>query len=355
MKRNNLGLVLLIALMAGTGWFLLKGLSLGSLWAALKGLKPGWLLLGLGLMFVFVGSEALCSRIILGKLGHKPNYRQCLGYSFIGFYVSSITPSSTGGQPAQIYQMTKDEIPAAHGALNMMLIAVCYQVMSLGYAIAAFCFLHSDRAALGGGLGLLLLYGGAVLAVLTGGMLVLMFFPHLARRLSGGILTILVKLRLIKDAGKAEAKLEKQMEEYRVGAACFRANPVLLPLLMLITFVQLTALYAVPYAVYLAFGLHGASILQVVGMQALVSVAVGSLPLPGAMGAAEGGFITAFALFFGAGLVTPAVLVSRGISFYSFLLVSGGVTLAIQLHNRRRTGAERPKEVCSGSTLTKAA
>ena len=336
MKKKDLGLVLLVALMVGTGWFLLRGLSLGSLVEVLKGLKPGWLLVGLGLMFLFVGSEALCSRIILARLGHRPTYRQCLGYSFIGFYVSSITPSSTGGQPAQVYQMTKDDIPAAHGALNMMLIAVCYQVVSLGYALAAFLFLKDDRAALGGGLGVLLIYGGGVLTVLTIGMVALMFLPNAARALAGGILNLLVKLRLVKDREKAWGKLERQLDDYQTGARCFRANPALLPTLLLITFVQLTALFAVPFAVYLAFGLHGATVVQVIGMQALVSVAVGSLPLPGAVGAAEGGFIAAFALFFGAGLVTPAVLVSRGISFYFFLLVSGGITLAIQLSNRKR-------------------
>lgn len=343
MKKNNCGFILLVALMAGTGFFLLRGQTLSSLFSAIRGLKPGWLLLGLGLMFVFVGCEALCSRIILGKLGHKPSYRRCLGYSFIGFYVSSITPSSSGGQPAQIYQMTKDDIPAAHGALNMMLIAVCFQVVSLAYALGAFFFLRSERAALGTGLGLLLLYGALVVTVLTVGMLILMFLPNAAKKLSGGVLWLLVKVRLVKNRAKAEDKLGLQMEEYRAGAACFKKNPLLLPALLAITFIQLTVLYSVPYVVYLAFGLHGASIIQVVGLQAIVSMAVGSLPLPGAMGAAEGGFVTAFSLFFGTGLVTPAVLVSRGISFYSFLLLSGGITLAIQWNNRRRAGEKKPR------------
>ena len=66
------------------------------------------------------------------------------------------------------------------------------------------------------------------------------------------------------------------------------------------------------------------------------ALAVASLPLPGAVGASEGGFVAAMKLFFGAGLVTPAVLVSRGISFYSFLLLSGCVTLLVHLRTRNR-------------------
>ena len=118
---------------------------------SLSTIQPGYVLLGLGLMFCFVGCEAMCSKLILARLGHHLHYRRCLGYSFTGFYVSSITPSSTGGQPAQIYYMSKDSVPAAHGSLNMMLIAVCYQVVTLGYAVAAFLLLPSVRAGMGAG------------------------------------------------------------------------------------------------------------------------------------------------------------------------------------------------------------
>ena len=94
----------------------------------------------------------------------------------MGFYVSSITPSATGGQPAQIDYMSRDGVPAAHGALNMMLIAVCYQVVVIGYALAV-ALLRFDRVAnLGGGLGLLLLFGAVVNGALTAGVSA-MFLP----------------------------------------------------------------------------------------------------------------------------------------------------------------------------------
>ena len=59
------------------------------------------------------------------------------------------------------------------------------------------------------------------------------------------------------------------------------------------------------------------------------------------MGASEGSALRAFGMFFGPGLVAPAVLVSRGISFYSFLLISAGVTLGMHLKHRERVPAER--------------
>lgn len=335
-RKSLLGIGMILALMALTGYLLLKDLSLNKLAGILAQVKPGWLLLGLGLMVAFVGCEAMCSHLILGRLGHRASYRRCLGYSFVGFYVSSITPSSTGGQPAQIYYMSRDNIPAAHGALNMMLIAVCYQVTVVCYALVVVLSHFKLVTNLGNGLMLLLLYGTLVNGALTAGMLCLMFLPNAARKLTGGVLRLLVRLRLVRNEQAAREKLERQLAEYRRGAECVKANPGLVPVLLGLTFLQLTALFAVPVMVYNAFGLTGSSAVSIICTQALVTLAVSNLPLPGAVGASEGGFVTAMALFFGPTLVTPAVLVSRGISFYSFLIISGGITLLVHLRSRQK-------------------
>ena len=340
-KKTFISATVLITLTVLTAVLLLRGQSLSQLAGILRGLRPGWLVLGLGLMLAFVGCEALCSRLILSRLGHRVGYPQCLGYSFTGFYFSSITPSATGGQPAQVYYMSRDGVPPAHGALDMMLIAVCYQVVIVVLAGAAALLRPGLVAQMGTGMGLLLLYGGAVNLALTAGMLCLMFLPGAARRLSGWVLALLTRLRLVRRPEFVREKLERQLEEYRAGARCIKANPVLTVCLLGITFVQLTAQFAVPFAVYRAFGLTGHGPVEIIAAQSLVTLAVASLPLPGAVGAAEGGFLRAMAIFFGLGLVTPAVLVSRGISFYTFLLISGGVTLLV--HLRRRSAATPPQ------------
>lgn len=336
-KKNLIGGILLLALMVLTLYLLLKGQPISHLLAILTRIELRWIFLGLALMLAYVGSEAMCSKLILTRLGHVPPYRRCLGYSFVGFYVSSITPSATGGQPAQIYYMSKDEIPVAHGALNMMLIAVCYQVAILIYAAVALLFCPGLLTAMGTGLGLLLIYGTAIMVVLTVGMLMFMFLPHAARRLMNAILGWLVKLHILKDRESMQKRLDHQMEEYRAGAECIRRNPGLAPGLLGLTLLQQTCLFAVPFMVYKAFGLSGHSAFEVICAQALLTLAVSMLPLPGAVGATEGGFILFFTVFFGTDLVTPAVLASRGISFYAFLAISAVATLTVHLLMRRRT------------------
>lgn len=349
-KKSWLGLLMMIALMCITGIVLFRGQPVSLLWACMKNLNPWYVLLGLALMFGYVGCEALCSRLILGRLGHKASYRHCLGYSFVGFYVSSITPSATGGQPAQIYYMSKDKVPAAHGALNMMLIAACYQVSTLIWGGAVWILFPAVRAVMGNGLGLFLLHGAGMMVVLTLGMAMVMFLPGPSRRICGKALALLSALRILKNPEAAREKLDRQLAEYARGAACIRKNPGLVLRVLILCVVQLGLLFSVPWAVYLAFGLQGQSWIQVAGLQALLTLAVCNLPLPGAVGPAEVGFVTAFTAVFGAEMVTPAMLVSRGISFYAFLLISFGVTAAVHIRTSREARNRALREMTSGQT-----
>ncbi len=335
-KKNLISGGILLVLMGATLYALLRGQQLSQLFTLLDRVKPGWILVGLGFMLGFVGCEALSTKLILTRLGHKPRYLRCLGYSFVGFYFGSITPATSGGEPAQVYCMSKDGIPAAHGALDMMLLGVGYQVISLLYAAVALLVYPHLLTEMGTGLGLLLIYGTAVMLTLTVVMLLFMFRPDAAKALSGHVLALLVRLHILKDRERAERGLNRHMKDYRAGAGCIRANPGLAAELFVFTLLQLTGLFAVPFAVYQAFGLTGHSPFEIICAQALLNLAVSMLPLPGAVGATEGGFVRFFTVFFGAELVTPAVLVSRGVSFYAALAISASVTLLVHLLSRGR-------------------
>ena len=70
-KKSLVGIGLIAALMALTGWLLFRDQPVTRLLHTLGQLRPGWLLLGLALMLAFVGCEATCSHLILGRLGHR--------------------------------------------------------------------------------------------------------------------------------------------------------------------------------------------------------------------------------------------------------------------------------------------
>lgn len=343
-----------MALLLGwTVYMLLHDQSPAQLWAGLRAANPLFLLAGAGLMGLYLLCEALSTHLVLRTLGTAAPLRRCLGYASVGFYFSTVTPSSTGGQPMQVYAMSKDGIPAAHGTLDMLLISICYQLAAALYALGAWLGFPGLTGGLGRGLKLLLLFGFAATLALAGVMTVFLVRPGWCTRLADGITALLRRLPFVKNPNAFRARLDEPIAQYTWGGSFLCRKPSLFPRLLGLSLLQLGCLYLVPWTVYRAFGLTGHSAPELVALQALMAVAVGFLPLPGAAGAAESAFLTGFAAFFG-GLVTPAVVLSRGISCYGTLLATGLVCLGIHLGRRKReraalraaseAGAEKPAQ-----------
>ena len=74
-----------------------------------------------------------------------------------------------------------------------------------------------------------------------------------------------------------------------------------------------------------ALGFHGYSIITLTILQSVISVSVDMLPLPGGMGISESLYLVMFAPVFGEALL-PAMLLSRGISYYAQMLISAVMT-----------------------------
>ena len=102
--------------------------------------------------------------------------------------------------------------------------------------------------------------------------------------------------------------------------------------------VQLTALYLVPYWACRALGLS-VQIKDVLALQAILSLAVTAVPLPGSVGASEGSFLVLYRTLLGAGQSFSVMLLSRGISFYAMLCISGLVTAFLQFARRGKSAS----------------
>ncbi len=334
-KKPVAGIGLLAAALAVLGYLFFKQTPLDTLIPLLRAVHPGWVAAGLGCMALYVSLEALGSRTILRALGNPAPLRHCLSYSALGFCGSSITPSSSGGQPVQVWAMARDGVPVAHGSLTMLLLAVCYQVAMLLCGTAG-CAILGGVPGWGTGVGWLLLLGVSVNLALTIGMLGVMFLPRPARALTMGTLRLLARLHLVKDLSAAQAKAEQGLRQYAEGAACIRSHPVLVLQVLGIAAAQVCALSLVPWMVCLAFGVS-ASPVTVMATQMVLTLAVAAFPMPGSVGAAEGGFLSLFQPILGQSLVAPAMLLSRGMSFYLFLPLCALAGVALSHRKKSRS------------------
>ncbi len=114
---------------------------------------------------------------------------------------------------------------------------------------------------------------------------------------------------------------EKQIEFFHRSNRQIYRNPRLLAGTYVLTFLQLTALFLVPYCIFRAFDIGRASVLRMLCYQAFVTMVSSLFPLPGSAGAAETSFYSFFSSFFTPETIKSADLLWRVISYYLVLLV----------------------------------
>lgn len=331
-KKAHFGYILiLVILLCSTLYIVLRGQNPQEIYTIVKTLDKISIILGLLAAIIFICCEALVLKILLGILGEKKTYLQFLKYSFVGFYFSSITPSASGGQPMQVYYMKKDGVNISKSSLSILVTVGIYQITMVSYGIISLILNHSLIKEVIDKIYPLIVFGVFTNILVIGFILGSIFFPDIIYRLAYFIIKILHRINIIGDMEKAQINIQNQVEEYREGAALIYSNRKSIVMIFLITFIQLTSMYSVPFFVYRGFGLYEFSIFKVVALQSILNIAVSSLPLPGAVGASEGTFMILFKVLFPRSILAAAMLVSRGISYYTLLIISGLVLIFVQL------------------------
>ena len=97
--------------------------------------------------------------------------------------------------------------------------------------------------------------------------------------------------------------------------------------------------------VYRAYGLSGYSLWEIAALQALCSVAVGYLPLPGSAGAAENVFLRGFLLIYGEALVAPAMILTRTLNCYLILIITALILFVGRMVRRTALVRNVPKKL----------
>lgn len=321
---------LFVVLISLIGYILLKDQNLDAITTAMAGANPLYLLAAIGCGAIFISCEAINIGRSLTILGHKPSHFQLIKYACTGFFFSSITPSSIGGQPMQVYAMHKDKISISHSTLALLAELLSFQVTTVLLSLIGFGYNHTTLTQLGGNLQLLFFLGLA----LNLGILVLLLLALFKQNTLAHMITVLFHFLSLCKLPNVDKKLTKALihvAQYQEGSTYIKSNLRRLVPMIITSTIQLVAINSIPYLIYQSFGLTGASYLSILFMQCILTMSVAIVPLPGTVGLNEGVFGLLYRTLFGSNLVKPAMLLSRGISFYLFVALTGSLLLALSI------------------------
>lgn len=324
-KTILIGSLLLLLLTGVAVYVLQRELDVALILAAFRQAKLLWIIPAVFCIFLYTYLGSCNIRRGLRICGYRPTLWRSVRYSYTGFFFSAVTPSSSGGQPAQIFYIVRDGAKVSHATFSILLEMFCYASSSviLG-AIGALLSVILGTLSIRNNLFWLSILGIAVNGVLVLILLCFMFSKSASRVITNIAVAVCEKLLHIKHI---RYKILRSIAEYRKTAAILKENKHLLEKMLLTSLVQITLYHSIPYFCCLALGCTHLNWLSIVALQATLYISVSFLPLPGSAGVTEGGYALLFASLLSEAILGSTMLLSRFISFVLPLMVSGGVLL----------------------------
>ena len=130
-----------------------------------------------------------------------------------------------------------------------------------------------------------------------------------------------------RNANQIEEKLNNELLKYHGSSKYIKEHKKIIFKMLITTFLQIAIYYSIPYWIYRSVGFNEVSIIKIIALQSILYATVSGIPLPGAVGVSESGFLNIFKTIFTPVKVSGAMLLNRGVSFYLFAIISGIVVI----------------------------
>lgn len=339
-KENHVLYLILFFLIAGLSiWAITSqnnSFSFFSFKEYIRTSSPIWLSCAILSMILYILMEGLAITCACRFFGINCKVKNGISYAAADIYFSAITPSATGGQPACAYFMMKDKIPGIVVTITLLLNLMMYTISCaiiglLSFIICpeAFSYFHLiSKVAIF--IGLLLQVGLATLFYL------LIYHANLLEKIIKSVVKLLGRLHLMKDQAKKINIVHEKMEEYRTYAKMMKKNKKLLAKMFLLNFFQRMCKVLVTIFTFLATKGKLAKVLAIWTIENFSFMGSYCFPVPGAMGFIDYLMLDGFLNVVPKPIATNLELLSRGLSFYSCIIICGIIVVIKYLFMKRR-------------------
>ena len=288
---------------------------------SITSINPAFLLIAVGFMVGYWFFEAAGLHLAAKSLDSKVKFKDSIFVTMIGQYFNCITPCATGGQPMQVYYYTKRGLSLGSAMTALVCRFIVYQFILTVYSIVLLvCKLSMFTDGIFNGLTVLVLIGFAVNTAVIVMLFMVAFFRKPTTKLAHGIVKLLGKMKIIKDHQEKIVFIDNELGQYHENFLFIKSKPVLILKMCVLTAIQLFLYFSITYVIYLGFGLSETDLFTIIACQAFVLMISSFVPLPGALGAAEGSYAAFFGDIFGS-FTAFSTFIWRFLTFYLPIII----------------------------------
>lgn len=311
----------------------------------------GWAIVGMIIFDLNMIVDAIVTMIYIRMKFKNFRFIDAVKVAFVGVFFGAITPSNTGGQPMQLFVLSKMNVSVGFGSACMTQKFIVYQYVTMAISIfsiiAKFEFFQDSFTNFWSSAFIVLGFLTQVLVTVM--FIIICYSAKITAWLLKLVSKILRKLKFIKEPDKKIRKLKKEFIQFHKANKMISSDKKRFAIIIALVFVQVLMILSVPYFIYLAFdmprnsvhqGLPTGNIFDFICIQSFVLFTSNLIPLPGASGGAELAFSMYFGRYFGDKRILPAILLWRFIVYYGAMLITAPFSYYTKGHKKANLSEE---------------
>lgn len=325
MKKNKRNFIIIIAITAIILYFVLKD-NFAQKIEYLLSFDIKWLMLSFLLIIAYWFLKGLVLYYCASKVNKKYTEKKGILLMITTQFFHAITPFAAGGQPWQIYKLKKDGLTLGQSTNVVIQDFIAYQIALVflgGCAITANYIMHifpSDSL-----LKKLVTIGFIINTVVVIVLFVVAFSKKWNKKIIDGTVTLLYKLKIIKDKEEKLKKSEKFIHNFHQSAIILFKDKFNMIRIISLNFIALVGQYLIPFTLLMGLGIYINPLLVII-TSAYVMLIGSMVPIPGGTGGLEFSFLAFFKNFVTGPKLSIIMIVWRLVTYY-FGIIVGGIAL----------------------------
>lgn len=286
-----------------------------------------WIAFAIVFIFIYWLLRTSSLFMIAKEYSKKLKFSQIFNLTLITQFFNGITPFSSGGQPMEVYYLSKTGIKATKGTNIILQNFILYQMALIVHGIIAIAlnyhFHFFKEVAI---LKELTLIGFIINTLVGVGLLFISFSTKFNKMVVDILIKLCYKLRIVKDKEKAIERWSTRLSEFHESATLLTEKKSLFVKGFVYNFLALATFYIIPLFVIYGLGHFDINAIEAICASAYVLIIGAFVPIPGGSGGIEYGFIQFFGNFVKGSVLSASLLVWRFITYYLGIIL-GAVAL----------------------------
>lgn len=259
----------------------------------------------------------------------KPDYSLKNAYqlTLIGQFLNGITPFQSGGQPFQVYLLRKEGVRITDSTSAMIKDFVSFQVALIMMGIFAIIANLKLGTFFGSTSLNWLIFIGFFINIIV---LVCLFLVCVAKKTGTKIINKLIdfvfRFKVVSKFGITKEKAMESLAHFYETSEDLGNHKLLMFKTIFYNIVHLVLLYLIPCIIFKALGNNHVSVTDSLIGTSFVMLIGNFIPIPGATGGIEYGFMQFFGNLVKGPILSGAMLLWRGVTYF-FGIIIGAVTL----------------------------